>query len=145
MDMLTHKVNHTAIKLGAIFDLLFSQCDRHQQNIFIRDDGNLQFIDNDQVGVDAVFLFVVREGSRIRYFWTQFRVFPRGFRGSPQNGVVPLFPACLRPISTNFGQHSWLWEAFHRQRPGQWGLRAPGFPGFRVNKGSVVCRLMTSR
>ncbi|MEW5300995.1 MAG: hypothetical protein WDW36_003881 [Sanguina aurantia] len=49
MDMLTHKVNHTAIKLGAIFDLLFSQCDRHQQNIFIRDDGNLQFIDNDQV------------------------------------------------------------------------------------------------
>lgn len=31
LELLTHKVNHTEIKLNAIFDLLFSQCDRHQQ------------------------------------------------------------------------------------------------------------------
>ena len=35
--------------MAAIFDLLFSQCDRHQQNIFFTEDGNMKIIDNDQV------------------------------------------------------------------------------------------------
>ena len=31
-----------------IWDLLTTQCDRHSENIFIDDEGNLQFIDNDK-------------------------------------------------------------------------------------------------
>ena len=36
------------VELGAIHDLLFSQCDRHPQNVIINADGSLKLIDNDQ-------------------------------------------------------------------------------------------------
>jgi hypothetical protein len=35
--------------MAAVFDLLFSQCDRHGQNLYLRPDGSLVLIDNDQV------------------------------------------------------------------------------------------------
>jgi hypothetical protein len=39
LDLFTHRVNHTEVKLAALYDLLFSQCDRHQQNIFLEETG----------------------------------------------------------------------------------------------------------
>ncbi|GAX78973.1 hypothetical protein CEUSTIGMA_g6413.t1 [Chlamydomonas eustigma] len=44
-----HTINHTEIKLSALFDVLTSQCDRHQQNMFVTKDRKLMIIDNDQV------------------------------------------------------------------------------------------------
>lgn len=38
------------VVMAAIFDLLFSQCDRHGQNLYLKPDGSLVLIDNDQVG-----------------------------------------------------------------------------------------------
>lgn len=43
------KVNSTQVVRAAIYDLLFSMCDRHLGNIFIDLDGNIKLIDNDQV------------------------------------------------------------------------------------------------
>lgn len=64
IDLFSKRLNHSQVKLAAIFDLLFSQCDRHQQNIFITESGQMQAIDNDQVyatawrkcGVDSMLL-----------------------------------------------------------------------------------------
>lgn len=39
------------VLLAAVFDLLFSQCDRHGQNLYLKPDGSIVLIDNDQVGV----------------------------------------------------------------------------------------------
>jgi hypothetical protein len=36
------------VEMAAVHDLLFSQCDRHPQNVIINADGNLKLIDNDQ-------------------------------------------------------------------------------------------------
>jgi hypothetical protein len=44
----TH-VSITQVILAAVFDLLFSQCDRHGQNLYLKPDGSLVLIDNDQV------------------------------------------------------------------------------------------------
>ena len=55
-----HNINRTEIKLAALFDVLTSQCDRHQQNIFITKDRQMRVIDNDQVGGEGV------EGGRFR-------------------------------------------------------------------------------
>jgi hypothetical protein len=41
-----------------VFDLLFSQCDRHGQNLYLKPDGAIVLIDNDQVGPQSVELFV---------------------------------------------------------------------------------------
>lgn len=38
------------VLMASIFDLLFSQCDRHGQNLYLKPDGSLVLIDNDQVG-----------------------------------------------------------------------------------------------
>ena len=43
-----HGVAVLQVQYGAIWDLLTSQCDRHSENIFIDESGNLQFIDNDK-------------------------------------------------------------------------------------------------
>lgn len=40
---------YVQVMLAAIFDLLFSQCDRHGQNLYLQPDGSLVLIDNDQV------------------------------------------------------------------------------------------------
>lgn len=53
MDFMNNKMNKTELVQGAIFDLLFSQCDRHQQNIFLEETGKVWLIDNDQVGGGA--------------------------------------------------------------------------------------------
>jgi len=50
--------------LAAVFDLLFSQCDRHGQNLYLTPDGGVSLIDNDQCfgsgwrpcGADSLFL-----------------------------------------------------------------------------------------
>eukprot|EP00198_Chlamydomonas_reinhardtii_P002127 XP_001691463.1 predicted protein [Chlamydomonas reinhardtii] len=48
IHLLAKKINHQELVQGAIFDLLFSQCDRHQQNIFLTETGKFWLIDNDQ-------------------------------------------------------------------------------------------------
>ncbi|KAG2449982.1 hypothetical protein HYH02_000086 [Chlamydomonas schloesseri] len=53
IHLLAKKVNHAELVQGAIFDLLFSQCDRHQQNIFLTESGKFWLIDNDQVYATA--------------------------------------------------------------------------------------------
>mmetsp|Transcript_1853 Transcript_1853/g.4223 ORF Transcript_1853/g.4223 Transcript_1853/m.4223 type:complete len:401 (+) Transcript_1853:450-1652(+) len=49
LDIFQNKLNHTEVKLAALFDLFTSQCDRHQQNYFLNEHGKLWAIDNDQV------------------------------------------------------------------------------------------------
>eukprot|EP00798_Chlamydomonas_sp_ICE-L_P018766 gene18766-25298_t len=44
-----YRLNHTEILKGAMFDVLFSQCDHHQGNVFLTEAGKLHLIDNDQV------------------------------------------------------------------------------------------------
>jgi hypothetical protein len=53
LELLSKRINHHELVQGAIFDLLFSQCDRHQQNIFLTETGKFWLIDTDRVGVGA--------------------------------------------------------------------------------------------
>ncbi|GFR52103.1 hypothetical protein Agub_g14616, partial [Astrephomene gubernaculifera] len=53
VELLSKRINHHELVQGAIFDLLFSQCDRHQQNIFLTETGKFWLIDNDQVYATA--------------------------------------------------------------------------------------------
>ncbi|EFJ49782.1 hypothetical protein VOLCADRAFT_104229 [Volvox carteri f. nagariensis] len=53
LDLFSKRINHHELVQGAIFDLLFSQCDRHQQNIFLTETGKFWLIDNDQVYATA--------------------------------------------------------------------------------------------
>ncbi|KXZ51100.1 hypothetical protein GPECTOR_14g82 [Gonium pectorale] len=53
IELLSKRINHHELVQGAIFDLLFSQCDRHQQNIFLTETGKFWLIDNDQVYATA--------------------------------------------------------------------------------------------
>ncbi|CAD7698412.1 unnamed protein product [Ostreobium quekettii] len=48
-DILENRINSTQVVLAAILDLLTSQCDRHPQNVFVNEDGDVTLIDNDQV------------------------------------------------------------------------------------------------
>jgi hypothetical protein len=41
------QLNKTKVVRAAIFDLLTSQCDRHAQNIFMSENGQLTLIDNE--------------------------------------------------------------------------------------------------
>ncbi|GFR49181.1 hypothetical protein Agub_g11205, partial [Astrephomene gubernaculifera] len=45
--LLNDRLNRTRVLRAAVFDLLTSQCDRHAQNIFIQEDGNIVLIDNE--------------------------------------------------------------------------------------------------
>eukprot|EP00798_Chlamydomonas_sp_ICE-L_P018467 gene18467-24958_t len=45
LDVIMHKMNKTQVVKAAIFDLLTSQCDRHAQNIFISEEGQIALID----------------------------------------------------------------------------------------------------
>ena len=38
LRLFQHKLNKTQVLIGAIWDLLTSQCDRHSENIFIDDE-----------------------------------------------------------------------------------------------------------
>lgn len=43
------------VQLAAIWDLFTSQCDRHAENVFVDQNGNLQIIDNDKaMGVVSI-------------------------------------------------------------------------------------------
>ena len=42
------KLNSTEIILGALYDLLFSQADRHADNLLIDDEHHISLIDNDK-------------------------------------------------------------------------------------------------
>ena len=58
------RVNSTEVALGAIWDLLTMQCDRHGQNVHVDASGHITLIDLDQAlgdawrvcGVDSLFL-----------------------------------------------------------------------------------------
>lgn len=64
LEFMQTKLNSTQVVLAAVFDLLFSQCDRHGQNLYFLPDGSISLIDNDQAygsswrpcGVDSIFL-----------------------------------------------------------------------------------------
>ncbi|KAG2485806.1 hypothetical protein HYH03_015517 [Edaphochlamys debaryana] len=64
IEIMNNKLNRTRVIHAAIFDLLTSQCDRHAQNIFIQEDGNIRLIDHDAslnhmsvtCGFDSVFV-----------------------------------------------------------------------------------------
>lgn len=47
LDIMQNKLNTKQVVLAAIFDLLTSQCDRHAQNVFIDERGNIKLIDNE--------------------------------------------------------------------------------------------------
>ena len=51
LDLFQSKLNHvhTELKLAALFDSFFSQCDRHPQNYFLNEHGKHWAIENDQV------------------------------------------------------------------------------------------------
>eukprot|EP00201_Polytomella_parva_P015812 CAMPEP_0175063584 /NCGR_PEP_ID=MMETSP0052_2-20121109/14840_1 /TAXON_ID=51329 ORGANISM="Polytomella parva, Strain SAG 63-3" /NCGR_SAMPLE_ID=MMETSP0052_2 /ASSEMBLY_ACC=CAM_ASM_000194 /LENGTH=609 /DNA_ID=CAMNT_0016329803 /DNA_START=205 /DNA_END=2031 /DNA_ORIENTATION=- len=46
--LLTEKMNKTQVVMQTVMDLLTAQCDRHSENVFIGEDGNMKFIDNDR-------------------------------------------------------------------------------------------------
>ncbi|KAG1676217.1 hypothetical protein FOA52_006434 [Chlamydomonas sp. UWO 241] len=73
MRLLQEKLNRTRVQAAAVFDLLTSQCDRHPDNVFVDDRGNIQVIDNDKaLGVvercsqDTIFIPGTRYHSVMR-------------------------------------------------------------------------------
>ncbi|GAX84742.1 hypothetical protein CEUSTIGMA_g12164.t1 [Chlamydomonas eustigma] len=88
MSLLQSKLNRTQVMLGAIWDLLTAQCDRHSENIFIDSNGNLQFIDNDKAlgvvthcGYDSMLLPGTRYHSVLRVgFWHHIATYYRKIR-----------------------------------------------------------------
>jgi hypothetical protein len=79
LDLFTNRINRTQVKMGAIFDTLFSQCDRNPQNMFMDDQGNIAYIDNDQAhatawrdcGIDSMLIPTTQkyEINRLGYFY----------------------------------------------------------------------------
>uniref|UniRef100_A0A7S0RET0 PI3K/PI4K catalytic domain-containing protein n=1 Tax=Chlamydomonas leiostraca TaxID=1034604 RepID=A0A7S0RET0_9CHLO len=75
LDVLHNKLNKTQVVRGAIFDLLTSQCDRHAQNIFINEDGQLKLIDNEaclqnnwkNCGFDSILLPTTQKNEIVRF------------------------------------------------------------------------------
>ena len=45
------KLNRTRVVRAAVYDLITSQCDRHAQNVFIDEQGDIKLIDNLNVSV----------------------------------------------------------------------------------------------
>eukprot|EP00798_Chlamydomonas_sp_ICE-L_P026263 gene26263-17365_t len=75
MDLLQVKLNKTRVVEVALMDLLTSQCDRHSQNVFINEHGNIKVIDNlqamhftgTQCGVDSLFLPGTSKNEIVRF------------------------------------------------------------------------------
>ncbi|GIL86976.1 hypothetical protein Vretifemale_15166 [Volvox reticuliferus] len=73
-DMFNNRLNKTRVVRAAIFDLLTSQCDRHAQNLFLQEDGNLKLIDNESClqhmwrhcGFDSVFVPTTQKQEIVR-------------------------------------------------------------------------------
>eukprot|EP00798_Chlamydomonas_sp_ICE-L_P018469 gene18469-24960_t len=73
LDLLTKKLNKTQVVRSAIFDLLTSQCDRHAQNMFINEHGEITLIDNEAAlhqwqncAVDSIFIPGTQKNEIIR-------------------------------------------------------------------------------
>lgn len=49
VQSIVSRINSTQVVRAAIYDLLFSMCDRHLGNIFVDEYSNIKLIDNDQV------------------------------------------------------------------------------------------------
>ncbi|PNH02334.1 hypothetical protein TSOC_011711 [Tetrabaena socialis] len=64
LNMMGERLNKSRVVRAALYDLLSSQCDRHAQNVFLGEDGNIKLIDNMQAmqfswtncAMDSVFL-----------------------------------------------------------------------------------------
>ncbi len=63
-NVLGERLNKTLVVRAALYDLLTSQCDRHSQNVFITESGQIKLIDNLQAlqfswvncAMDSIFL-----------------------------------------------------------------------------------------
>jgi len=79
IDLLQERLNRTAVAAAALWDVLTAQCDRHAENVFIDDAGDIQVIDNDKAlgviakcGYDSMFVPGTRYHSIMRVgFWGQ--------------------------------------------------------------------------
>ncbi|PNW72358.1 hypothetical protein CHLRE_16g672049v5 [Chlamydomonas reinhardtii] len=73
--MLGPRLNRSRVVRAAIYDLLSSQCDRHAQNVFITEQGEVKLIDNLQAlqfswvncAVDSIFLPGTQKNMIIRW------------------------------------------------------------------------------
>ena len=74
LNLMHNKLNKTQVIRAAIFDLLTSQCDRHSQNIFIDEGGQLTLIDNEaclqnswrNCGFDSIFVPTTQKQEIVR-------------------------------------------------------------------------------
>mmetsp|Transcript_3357 Transcript_3357/g.7341 ORF Transcript_3357/g.7341 Transcript_3357/m.7341 type:complete len:538 (+) Transcript_3357:145-1758(+) len=75
MELLQAKLNKTRVVRAAMYDLLTSQCDRHAQNVFINEHGNIRLIDNLQAlkfnwflcSADSIFLPGTQKNEVVRF------------------------------------------------------------------------------
>ncbi|KXZ44687.1 hypothetical protein GPECTOR_63g16 [Gonium pectorale] len=78
-ELLTKKMNRTQVVQQTVLDLLTAQCDRHSENVFITNAGQLSFIDNDRAlgvvtrcGSDSMLLPGNRYHTQLRLgYWGQ--------------------------------------------------------------------------
>eukprot|EP00898_Chlorokybus_atmophyticus_P009266 jgi/Chlat1/96/Chrsp1S03208 len=91
LKKVVHAIAHDSLKRAAIYDLLFSQYDRHPGNVFIDTRSNMRLIDNDQAfgttdgEVDSVFLpSTIKHGTI--YKWDATRVLD--YRCHVKGGVM---------------------------------------------------------
>eukprot|EP00798_Chlamydomonas_sp_ICE-L_P002984 gene2984-12992_t len=75
MNQLAHSSNRTRVVKVALMDLLTSQCDRHGENVFINEQGNIKVIDNLQAmkfswescGADSIVLPGTAKNEIVRF------------------------------------------------------------------------------
>ncbi|KAG1668320.1 hypothetical protein FOA52_011217 [Chlamydomonas sp. UWO 241] len=100
LELMQEKLNRTRVQIGAVWDLLTAQCDRHAENVFVDEDGNIQLIDNDKAlgviakcGYDSMLLPGTRYHSTMRIgFWGQHVDKYRGYRKKPEFCRGPIDP-----------------------------------------------------
>jgi len=121
IDLFTNRVNHTELRLAAIFDVLFSQCDRHQQNIFLTESGQLRLIDNDQVyatawrkcGFDSMILPTTQKFmiNHLGFFY----VLKYPHQDPPKTWSTNLNPLALLDYRCHSGNNGTIGKDFPRQ------------------------------
>jgi len=75
LKLLQENLNTSLVIQAAIYDLLFAQCDRHAQNVFIDESGKIKLIDNLQTlrynwehcAQDSIFLPGTQKSEIVRY------------------------------------------------------------------------------
>lgn len=96
------KVNSTEVILAALYDLLFSQEDRHADNILIDDDSHLALIDDDKAlriyGGTADSIFLPTTPLYEYQLWGRDWVRSRGLRRAkvPPPAAIPPSPSMIR-------------------------------------------------